>query len=815
MRRILPSLALVVFFSTAAARAGDLKLWYDKPADPTLPAKYGEKSPGWEQALPVGSGRLGAMVFGGTSSERIQFNVDTLWTGKPHGYVRQGAREHLDEVRKLVFESMQDTLDATEKDPKQKAAADLFRAKMISDPVRQKAFQPCGDLLFTFPGHDNVTNYRRELDLSTAIATTIYTVGDTTYMREVFASYPDNAIVVRVTSSLPGRLSFTMKLTSPHAESSNAVVGEAIALRGRVIDPVPQRQPGSRFEARVRATSTGGETRVTKDGISVKGANACTLVVVAATDVVNFQDVSGDPSARCEQYLQALSGKDYKTLRDAAVADHQKLFNRVSIDLGTSEASNLPINQRIDRVRKAGNPGGAMGKNPPLPGEIKGGLDADPALAALFFQYGRYMLIGSSRPGSQPANLQGVWNELLNPPWESKYTTNINVEMNYWPAELTNLSECHEPLFAMIDDLRISGARTAKEQYGCRGWVLHHNTDLWRGTAPINNIDGMWPTGGAWLCHHLWEHYQFTGDKEFLAKRAYPAMKEACEFFLDFLVKDPKTDWLVTIPSHSPEQGPLNAGPAMDMQLIRALFEYTTGASHVLGDVDSDFIAKVAETRKQLVPDQVGQDGMLQEWKQDWGQKDKGHRHMSPLWGLYPGSEFYSQMSDQKLWAGVRSLLESRGDGSTGWSYAWRIPLWARAGDGEFAYRQLNIQMARRVLPNLFDLCGPYQADGNYGATAGIAEMLLQSHVRVRDGYEIELLPALPKAWPKGSVTGLCARGGFEVDMSWDNGKLTRASVRSLRGTPGRVRYGKENIDLPVGFPATIEYADGFKGLAR
>jgi alpha-L-fucosidase 2 len=752
--------------AATADEANDLRLWYTRPAGP------------WEEALPIGSGRLGAMVFGGTADERIQFNEDTLWTGKPHDYVREGAGSPLRTIQRLVFDGKVDE------------AAALIREKFLSDPVRQKAYQPFGDLRLHFPGHDNVTDYRRELDLDSAIARASYRVGDVTYHREVFASYPDGVIVVRLGADHGGRVGFTLTMDSPHQSSqTRAIAPDTLALTGQV------RDDGLRFESRLRVFTTGGRAAVTDAGVTVADAEAVTLLLAAATSFKNFQDIGADPEARCAETLAKVAEKGYESLRADHVADHQRLFRRVRLDLGRTERADWPTDRRVQQITAdakrlaAGTAKDASGTSPP-----SAGLPGDPALAALYFQYGRYMLIASSRPGSQPANLQGVWNELLDPPWESKYTTNINLEMNYWPAEPTNLSECHEPLFDMVDDLMISGARTAQKQYGARGWVLHHNTDLWRGTAPINNIDGVWPTGGAWLCHHLWEHYLFTGDREFLARRAYPALKGASLFFVDYLVKDPKTGWLVTNPSISPEQGDLCAGPSLDNQLIRALFRYTIEAAGILG-IDGDFAAHLAEVRRQVPPDRVGKHGQLQEWLEDVDEPNNRHRHMSPLWALYPGCEITP--AEPKPFDAAKVLLAWRGDGDTGWSYSWRIPLWARVSDGNFAYRQLELQLAKRTFPNLFDKCGPFQVDGDFGSCGGVAEMLIQSHQRGPDGtHQIDLLPALPRAWPKGSITGLCARGGFEVDMTWEDGTLSRAVVRSKRGQPCRLRAGDRTVDL-------------------
>jgi alpha-L-fucosidase 2 len=742
--------------STASSQP--LVLWYEQPA-----AK-------WNEALPVGNGRMGAMVFGGLAEERIQFNEDTLWTGKPHDYARPDAVKHLPAIRQAIAEN-----NSAE-------AHRIAKAHFLGDPVRQKAYQPFGDLRLSFPGHEAATDYRRELDLDASLARTRYRVGETIFTREVFASYPAQAIVLHLTADRPGSISFTLQQDSPHKTASTRLLGsDTLALSGQIASD------GLRFESRVRLIATGGSVETKDNIIAVKGADRVLLLLVAATSFKNYEDISADPADRCAAYLSRLETQSFASLLQTHQADHRSLFGRVTFDLCATEAAALPTDQRQRLLKDHG-------------------LQSDPALASLYFQYGRYLLIASSRPGSQPANLQGVWNEELNPPWESKFTTNVNFEMNYWPAELTNLSECHQPLFDLVDDVVVSGRRTAKAYYGVGGWVLHHNTDLWRATAPVNNIDGVWPTGGAWLCHHLWEHYLFTGDREFLEKRAYPVMKEAAQFFAEHLIKDPKTGWLVSTPSFSPEQGTLTSGPTMDQQLIRALFRSVIEAAALL-NIDADFAGKIVDLYAQLAPNQIGKHGQLQEWLEDVDKPDNNHRHLSPLWALYPGTDITP--ATPAIYEAAKKLLAWRGPGSTGWSFAWRIPMWARVGDGEYAFSQLAGLLTRRTLPNLFDLCGPFQIDGNFGATAGVAEMLLQSHTFAPEDNALrilDLLPALPKAWPTGKINGLRARGGFEVDLEWQDGVLTQVTLRSLLGQPCRLRYGERKDDIATLAGATYVF---------
>jgi alpha-L-fucosidase 2 len=746
--------------ASAQATPDGLTLWYDRPAD------------AWIEALPVGNGRLGGMVFGGVSTERIQLNEDTFFGGGPYSNDNPDALAALPEVRRLLFAGQY------------KAAQDLAGATMIGKPTKLPTYQTLGDLLLVFPALDDHSEYRRELDLDGAIARTRFNVGSSPHLREVIASPVDQVIAVRLSAQPPkGRITLQAALQTPQ-DATITVDGRDIVVSG--LSPTQEGIEGRLpFAIRLRALSAGGSIRASQGGLYIRGADEVVLLVAAATGYKRFDDISGDPVAITKDQIAKAAAKSWTQLLDAHQAEHRHLFRRVSIDLGTTPAAAGPTEPRIAGFAAGG----------------------DPALAALYFQYGRYLLISSSRPGTQPANLQGIWNEKTNPSWGSKWTINVNTEMNYWPAETTALPELVEPLIRMVEDLAITGARTAKTMYGARGWVAHHNTDLWRVTAPVDGAPwGLWPMGGVWLLRNLWDHWDYGRDRAYL-QRLYPLLKGSAQFFLDFLVKDPNTGFLVTAPSMSPENihhdgASTAAGPAMDNQLLRDLFDHVGQASKLLG-LDPAFARQAAAARAQLPPDKVGAQGQLQEWQADWdaGAPDIHHRHVSHLYGLYPSSQI--NLDDTPtLAAAAKRTLEIRGDEATGWGLGWRLNLWAHLRDGEHAYEILRLLLApARTYPNLFDAHPPFQIDGNFGGTAGIAEMLVQSY----DG-RVLLLPALPKAWPTGSVKGLRLRGAAGIDLSWKDGRLDAATFTADQPGQHLVRYGgaKLALDLKPGRPVTL-----------
>ncbi len=727
------------------ARPGH-ELWYRGPALE------------WTDAIPLGNGRLGAMVYGGVPREELQLNEDTLWSGGPYVPTNPTARSSVPEIRELLFMGRYAEAEA------------VANADALSRPYQQMSFQPAGRLLIECRHNILATDYRRSLDLDRAVSTTSYKVGAVTYRRETFISCVAGLLVSRFTADQPGALEMFVEFVSEQP-GIVSITSNAIAFTGR--NRGENGVAGAlTVAAEARILAPGAAIHASPSDLHVQHADAITILLDVATSFRRFDDVSGDPFASVRDRIGAAADREYQSLLDEHVAEHQRLYRRMDISLGGKAVSDLPTDERIQNFA----------------------LDRDPGLASLYVRYGRYLAISSSRAGTQPANLQGIWNKEIRPPWGSKYTVNINTQMNYWLADAANLPQCVEPLIAMVEDLAEAGAEMARCHYGASGWVLHHNTDLWRASGPIDGAQwGLWPTGGAWLCAQLWDHARFAGFPDQLVRRLFPLLKGASSFFLDTLVALPGSDLLVTSPSISPENlhphgASICYGPAMDSQILRDLFDATIEAAAIT-QAEDELVTKITSARSRLPADRVGSSGQLQEWLEDWDMAvpEIHHRHVSHLYGLYPSLQF-SPDRTPRLATAARKSLEIRGDDATGWGIGWRINLWARLNDGDHAHKVLErLLHPERSYKNLFDAHPPFQIDGNFGGAAGIIEMLVQS-----DGHTVKLLPALPSNWTAGALTGVRVRGGVELDFSWSNGTLSGLVVRSSRSFNGSLFFGEK-----------------------